>query len=418
MNVLAIAFSIKPGSGSEPAVGWTWVNEIAKVASHVTVLVRDAEGQREAIEEYTRRIPMPNVDFLYYELPGKLRNLVRGETWTRQVGMRRYYIVWQIFSLFFLKKKLDLKKIDIVHHVTFPVDWLPSFYTLAGVRRLVLGPLGSHSMVSKALNYPVTVLLKDRLANTIKFAMRWFNPLFRYNMIKADAVIGISPETQRKIGTKHLARKFYHIPGVSVPAALQPNAACFPKSVSEPGELIIFTSGRFIYWKNFDLAVEAFAEYKKMNPKARLLIAGDGTERGGLIALAKKLNVEDSVEFLGWLNTEEVFNILRDRAHIFLFPTSESGGTASVEAMRCGVPVVCMEGYGYNYFVKRSKGSRAVPIRYRAQVVKDLAHAVDRVAQHLPEYSRGALEESEAFLPERKRELIEEIYKTIMEEIR
>jgi glycosyltransferase involved in cell wall biosynthesis len=89
-----------------------------------------------------------------------------------------------------------------------------------------------------------------------------------------------------------------------------------------------------------------------------------------------------------------------------------------VEAMRCGVPVVCMEGYGYNYFVKRSKGSRAVPIRYRAQVVKDLAHAVDRVAQHLPEYSRGALEESEAFLPERKRELIEEIYKTIMEEIR
>ncbi len=415
MRVLAIAFSIKPGGGSEPAVGWTWTNEIAKVAEHVTVLVRDAEGQREAIEEYIRKFPMPNVSFLYYELPGPLKNIVKGDVHTRQTGMRRYYIVWQIFSLIFLKKHINIKEIDIVHHVTFENDWLPSFYTLLGVRHVVLGPLGSNSLFPCALHYPPKIMIKNYAENIFKVFMRWINPLFRYNMMRADAIIGISPKIHRRIGTKRLAYKFYHLPGVSVSDELQPHQLYFPKSVQDGKELILFTASTFTHIKNIDLSIKAFFEYKKKNPKTKLVIAGDGYLKNELVKLIARLHLANSVEFLGWISMQKVYSILKERAHIFLFPTLECGGTASIEAMRCGVPVVCIEGYGYSYFIKDSKGSIAVPIRDRHQVVKDMAEAVDKIARNLSEYSLHAFEESKAFLPERKRELLEKIYTSLME---
>lgn len=414
MKVLVIAFAIKPGGGSESAVGWTWVNEIAKVADHVTVLVRDAEGQRAAIEESLRTKPLRNVEFVYYELPGFLKKMVKGETHTKQTGMRRYYLVWQFYSIFFLKRKLSLKTLNIIHHVTFPIDWIPSFYTLLGIKRVVLGPLGSNSFLPYALHHPAKVFFKNLIANSIKFILRWLNPLFRYNMIRADALIGISAETRRKIGTRLLAKKFYHIPGVSVPEELKPNPVYFPKSVPPRGDLIIFSACPFIYLKNVDLSIEAFYEYRKINLQAKFFIAGGGPLKEDLLALRDRLGLKESIIFLGWIKREEVFHTLRDSAHILLFPTSESGGTVSIEAMRCGVPVVCLEGYGYNYFVKDSRGSIAVPIHNRSQVIKGIADALDSIARKLPEYSRYAYEESESFLPIRKRELIRKIYGSFM----
>jgi len=414
MRVLAIAFSIKPNSGSEPAVGWTWVNEIAKIADHVTVLTRDAEGQREAIEEHMLRKPFKNVSFIYYELPGRLKNIVKGDVHTEQTGMRRYYVFWQLFSVFFLRKHINLKEIDIVHHITFENDWLPSFYTLLGIRHVVLGPIGSNSLFPRALNYPLKIIIKNYAENLFKFLMRWFNPFFRYNMIYANAIIGISPNIRRRIGTKLLEHKFYHIPGVSVSDDLVPDQKYFPKSVNHDSELILFTAATFTYIKNIDLSIEAFFEYKKMNPKSKLIIAGDGILKDKFLKLTKLLRLEESVEYLGWINMQQVYSIFKERAHIFLFPTLECGGTVSIEAMRCGVPVICLKDYGYNFFVKNSRGSIAVSVKSRPQVIRDIALAIEKIGVNLSEYSLNAFEESKAFLPEHKKELISSIYKKLM----
>jgi len=413
MKVLAVAFSIKPGYGSEYAVGWTWVKEIAQVAECVVVLARDAEGQKEAIEAELRERPMPNVSFLFFELPGQLKHIVRGNVEKKQIGMRRYYIVWQIFSYFFLRREVNLREFDIVHHVTFENDWLPSVYPLLGVRRVVLGPLGSNSMLPSALGYPLGTLFLSWLTGAMKVVCRWLNPLFRFNMMRSDALIGISSETRRKIGTRQLQRKFYHIPGVSIDENLRPDRAHFPKRLGAGETVILLSAGVFNRMKNFDLTIEAFSRYQQMNPNSRLLLAGGGEQEPRLRRLVADLGLGESVVFLGWLKQDELHRILKSTAHIFVFPTAEAGGTVSIEAVRCGVPVVCLEGYGYNYFCSEPKGAIAVPVNDRSQVVQGIAEAIALMLENLPERSQRAFEESGLFLPARKRDLLRRIYNSL-----
>ena len=58
--------------------------------------------------------------------------------------------------------------------------------------------------------------------------------------------------------------------------------------------------GRLSREKGFDLLVEAHAVARRHSDH-RLLLVGDGPERGELAVLAKRLGVSDSVEFLGFL---------------------------------------------------------------------------------------------------------------------
>ena len=71
---------------------------------------------------------------------------------------------------------------------------------------------------------------------------------------------------------------------------------------------------------------------------ARLLMVGDGPERGPAEHLAWQLGVDRHVEFLGKQNHVE--RLIR-LAHVLLMPSEmESFGLAALEAMACGVPAV------------------------------------------------------------------------------
>ena len=68
---------------------------------------------------------------------------------------------------------------------------------------------------------------------------------------------------------------------------------------------------------------------------ARLLMVGDGPERGPAEQLARQLGVGASAEFVGKQNHVE--RLIR-RAHVILMPSEmESFGLAALEAMACGV---------------------------------------------------------------------------------
>uniref|UniRef100_Q01Q76 Glycosyl transferase, group 1 n=1 Tax=Solibacter usitatus (strain Ellin6076) TaxID=234267 RepID=Q01Q76_SOLUE len=80
--------------------------------------------------------------------------------------------------------------------------------------------------------------------------------------------------------------------------------------------------------------IRIFAEVRKQVP-ARLLMVGDGPERGPAEHLARTFNVQDDVIFLGKQNHVERLIPL---AHVLLMPSEmESFGLAALEAMACGV---------------------------------------------------------------------------------
>jgi N-acetyl-alpha-D-glucosaminyl L-malate synthase BshA len=80
--------------------------------------------------------------------------------------------------------------------------------------------------------------------------------------------------------------------------------------------------------------IRVLAEVRKSVP-ARLLMAGDGPERGAAEHLARSLKVEQDVLFLGKQNHVERLIPL---AHVMLMPSEmESFGLAALEGMACGV---------------------------------------------------------------------------------
>ena len=83
--------------------------------------------------------------------------------------------------------------------------------------------------------------------------------------------------------------------------------------------------------------IRILAEVRR-NVNARLLMVGDGPDRGMAEHLAWQLGVQDAVEFLGKRNGVERLIRLAD---VILMPSEmESFGLAALEGMACGVPPV------------------------------------------------------------------------------
>ena len=76
-------------------------------------------------------------------------------------------------------------------------------------------------------------------------------------------------------------------------------------------------------------------EQVRQRVPARLLMAGDGPERGPAEMLARELGVESHVTFLG---KQDHVERLIPKAHVLLLPSElEAFGLAALEAMSCGV---------------------------------------------------------------------------------
>jgi N-acetyl-alpha-D-glucosaminyl L-malate synthase BshA len=100
------------------------------------------------------------------------------------------------------------------------------------------------------------------------------------------------------------------------------------------GEKLLIHLSNFRPVKRVLDCIRILAEVRKSVP-ARLLMAGDGPERGPAEHLARTLKVDQHVLFLGKQNHVERLIPL---THVLLMPSEmESFGLAALEAMACGV---------------------------------------------------------------------------------
>ncbi len=100
------------------------------------------------------------------------------------------------------------------------------------------------------------------------------------------------------------------------------------------GEKLLIHLSNFRPVKRILDCIRIFAEVRK-RANVRLLMVGDGPERGPAEQLAWTLGISKHVEFLGKRNHVEKLIRL---AHVILMPSEmESFGLASLEAMACGV---------------------------------------------------------------------------------
>jgi glycosyltransferase involved in cell wall biosynthesis len=118
------------------------------------------------------------------------------------------------------------------------------------------------------------------------------------------------------------------------------------KQFAERTKSLVFV-GRLIKDKGVDVLLKALAVLKESGLNADLTIVGSGPEQDSLKALAKKLSLEENVNFVGSKQGSDLREILNDHK-IMAVPSNypEAFGIVALEGIACGCVVVAADSYG------------------------------------------------------------------------
>jgi glycosyltransferase involved in cell wall biosynthesis len=364
MKLLIVAYACEPNKGSEPEVGWRVVNEISKLLPEDEIYVITKANNKETIEKEKYS---SNIKFFYYELPKKLTFWKKGGR-----GVRTYYYLWMIGAYKYLQRqKINF---DIIHHVTFVNDWLPSFFINLknSENKFIWGPIGGNDPLpekflpsNKKTIEKIRILLQKIFRN---------DPMFLKCKKNADVIMGINYNVKNKLKLKK-DKTFIVEPAIAL-SKLEIINNKYQKSANE---FFILSVGRFIYIKNFKLTIDVFYEFLRNNPNsnAKLILIGDGPDKNMLIDLVKKYKIEDKVIFTGKISRSEVFEYMK-KSHLFLFPTLENAGFVILEAMSNFMPVLALNYGGPAQFIIKNKDLQLANINMSYdEIKKDLANKIE-----------------------------------------
>ena len=119
-------------------------------------------------------------------------------------------------------------------------------------------------------------------------------------------------------------------------------------------EIVFCTVGRLIKRKNIDDTLEILSTLKDRY-KFKFLVIGDGPERAHLTRHADSFGLEQRVYFLGNVSDEVKFQVL-DLSDCYVSTALHEGfGLVFLEAMECGLPIICYNCGGQNDFLVSNK---------------------------------------------------------------
>ncbi len=111
----------------------------------------------------------------------------------------------------------------------------------------------------------------------------------------------------------------------------------FKKLLAPAGEKILIHVSNFRKVKRIQDVIKVFQIVQQQVP-SKLLLIGDGPERGPMERIAEELGVTEHTRFLG---KQDAIEELMAIADLFLLTSEkESFGLVALEAMACGVPVI------------------------------------------------------------------------------
>ncbi len=138
---------------------------------------------------------------------------------------------------------------------------------------------------------------------------------------------------------------------------------------------LVLAVGKLRHYKGFDILIEALKQVP-----ARALIVGQGPMGDLWRQKAVDADLTDRVIFLGEIPEEDLV-ALYHTADIFAFPSTnraETWGTVQVEAMACGLPVICTElGTGTSYVNQHNVTGLVIPPSDAGALAQAMQHLID-----------------------------------------
>ena len=204
-------------------------------------------------------------------------------------------------------------------------------------------------------------------------------------------VVGVSKAT--------LADACRAVPAISKRSSVIYNALDFPKLNPEPldfNEPRVLCLGRVVKDKRFDLAIASLINVKKRFPDSRLVIAGDGLARVELEKQAAALGLTEAVDFLGWVDPEDVPGLI-SQATIVALPSrgQECFPLVALQAAQMARPVVAARVGGLPECVIHRKTGLLIDREDSRQLADAIIFLLEhpRLAMQYGRYARKRIEE-------------------------
>jgi glycosyltransferase involved in cell wall biosynthesis len=371
LRILLSAFDCSPLWGSEPATGWNWATELAKLGHEVTVLT--VSKRRNEINSVG---PVSNIDFHYIDLPEtRLRRI------SDYLATFSVYGRWQQAALAHIRGRES--RFDIAHHVTWGGLHLGSELWRLPIP-FVFGPVGGGQ--TAPANY-WRYFGRDWSAELLRTAatgaaLKLNN---RSRLTVQNSAVTLVDNSATALAAKRLGAKDVRY---MLSYGLAPDTHGSARS-QPTGTPVILYVGRLISRKAPTLAVEAFAELRRSLP-ARMVIAGDGPLRHKVQATVERLGLTKDVDILGHVPFTEIRQ-LYDSASVLLFSSlRESFGAPVLEALGRGLPTVGLDLHGIG---DADMGSSVVKVALSEnpqELPKSLATALESVLSDDEWASRSA----------------------------
>ena len=114
-----------------------------------------------------------------------------------------------------------------------------------------------------------------------------------------------------------------------------------PDAYQGKREEVVIAAGRLEEQKNFSLLLRAFAKFHEAFPAYILRIYGRGQQEDMLKALARELNIEEFVDFPGFVS--DIYDKMNSAAMYVSSSDYEGISNSMLEAMAMGVPTICTD---------------------------------------------------------------------------
>ena len=196
---------------------------------------------------------------------------------------------------------------------------------------------------------------------TLVGADQSFHRVIKFTIEESDGVTAVSEylkkRTIEEFDVQREIRVIYNF--VDTKRSAPENADCTRETYAPKGEKILMHASNFRPVKRVGDVVRIFAKVQERMP-AKLILIGDGPERIFIQQLVKEFKLCDHVYFLGEQDHLEPLFFCAD---LFLLPSEqESFGLTALEAMACGVPVICAETGGLPEVISHGETGFLYPI--------------------------------------------------------
>jgi glycosyltransferase involved in cell wall biosynthesis len=308
MNILLVNYEYKPQGGGAGVGTYNMAKAFSEMGNKVTLLIGwdNRFGKPD--------IP-PNVDVELIQL--KKKHLLRSSVFQ--------LLLFVLRGLPIIRKLTKNNRYDIIQlYFSVPTGFLkygiyedvPYVVSLRGVD---------------------TPKLQNNQYGLLSSIVSPFNKAITKN---AAAVLSLSNE----------AARMYKQFAPSTDITVIPNAVDFgsyiPKTKYSKKIKRFVSVSRLITWKNHDLLIDCIATLHECFPEISLDIYGDGYLSKYLEKQIEDRSASNYIKLKGYATPEKLAVILSDYDIFALLSTGDSFGLVFIEAMSCGLPIVCARAGG------------------------------------------------------------------------